>query len=133
MRSSAGIGSLLNNKRDFFIRGFDGKLKEASFILKLSPYIEKDITIVAALTPIIKVKGYLMILDKAGNIIEAEDSIWSNLDLNQSQKILMRNIADISEKFSIMSEIVQAGKTILAEMKAKTIVPDKNSQLDAVC
>ena len=45
----------------------------------------------------------------------------------------MRNIADISEKFSIMSEIVQAGKTILAEMKAKTIVPDKNSQLDAVC
>ena len=114
MRSSAGIGSLLNSKRDFFIRGFDGKLKEASFILKLSPYIEKDITIVAALTPIIKVKGYLMILDKAGSIIEAEDGIWNNLDLNKSQQALMRNIGDISEKFSIMSEVVQAGKTILA-------------------
>lgn len=114
MRSSAGIGSLLNSKRDFFIRGFDGKLKEASFILKLSPYIEKDITIVAALTPIIKVKGYLMILDIAGSIIEAEDGIWNNLDLNKSQQALMRNIGDISEKFSIMSEVVQAGKTILA-------------------
>ena len=127
MRSSAGIGSLLNNKRDFFIRSFDGKLKEASFILKLSPYIEKDITIVAALTPIIKVKGYLMILDKVGSIIEAEDGIWNNLDLNSSQQALMRNIGDISEKFSIMSEVVQAGKTILAEMTSKSIVADKNS------
>ena len=127
MRSSAGIGSMLNKKRDFFIRSFDGKLKEASFILKLSPYIEKDITIVAALTPIIKVKGYLMIMDKAGSIIEAEDGIWNNLDLNSSQQALMRNISDISEKFSIMSEIVQTGKTILAEMTSKGIVPDKNS------
>ena len=127
MRSSAGIGSLLNNKRDFFIRSFDGKLKEASFILKLSPYIEKDITIVAALTPIIKVKGYLMILDKVGSIIEAEDGIWNNLDLNSSQQALMRNISDISEKFSIMSEVVHAGKTIAAELTSKSIVPIKNS------
>ena len=127
MRSSAGIGSLLNNKRDFFIRSFDGKLKEASFILKLSPYIEKDITIVAALTPIIKVKGYLMILDKVGSIIEAEDGIWNNLDLNSSQQALIRNISDISEKFSIMSEVVSAGKTIAAELTSKSIVPLKNS------
>ena len=127
MRSSAGIGSLLNNKRDFFIRSFDGKLKEASFILKLSPYIEKDITIVAALTPIIKVKGYLMILDNVGSIIEAEDGIWNNLELNSSQQALMRNISDISEKFSIMSEVVYASKTIAAELTSKSIVPLKNS------
>ena len=127
MRSSAGIGSLLNNKRDFFIRSFDGKLKEASFILKLSPYIEKDITIVAALTAVIKVKGYLMILDNVGSIIEAEDGIWNNLELNSSQQALMRNISDISEKFSIMSEVVYASKTIAAELTSKSIVPLKNS------
>jgi hypothetical protein len=117
MQSVRGFESLVSSKREFFIKTFEGELKETIFILKLLPNSDGSITIVGSLSYIKKIQKFLLLTTPNLDVIQAEKAFWMGLDNSKSQNPLT-NLTQISAKLGIMVSFLKSYRPVETYLKA---------------
>ena len=131
MVSNQGFESLLNKKRDFPLKRFDGEFCETRFIMKVHPEIQNDINVITAISPLKKTKGFLALLNCRFDILEAETPFWNAIELADIEAEL-KNITDFLPIVAPVFEVLRLGKTVLTALEKEPKLCEEGSGLLAL-
>ena len=81
MAQAKGFENILNTKKEFPLKKLDGLFVESRFVLKIFPDLDKEVSVIASLTPIKKLSGFLVLANKRFDILEAEQQFWNAIEL----------------------------------------------------
>ena len=92
MTDLSHFSGLLNKERAFFINGFDGYLREMTFIVKIHPSIERDLSSVAIMRMFYQKPYALVLLDFDMNFLAAEEKLLKELGCMELSKDVLSYI-----------------------------------------
>jgi hypothetical protein len=89
-------------QRNFFLNGFDGFLREISFIVKIFPNLDKTITSVGIIRIIKQKTNFLFLVDHQLHVLGMEEGLFKALGCNPSAKkpVLFTHVKQLSKKLS---------------------------------
>ena len=129
MRSSKGLGQLINTKRPFYIKDFAKELRQIYFMLKVMPVIDKDIFVLSSLSLIDNEKESLVVLSDSMQIVDAEQAFWNKLEDPKRFSKSNAKIEQLIPRIPLTIKLLQAFKEVEKALETEEIIVEKGSAL----